>query len=1077
MLANIQLKSRVCKKDGYSVLDTGAPRLTEASTFRVVGIGASAGGIEALRHLFQNAPWGDRFCFVIVLHLAPGRTSLLAEVVGRWTAMPVLEATEGAMIAGGHVFIAPPGILLELANGRFQLAAVDVAPGGSTSIDSFFNSLATDQGANAVGIVLSGAGRDGALGLKAIKEAGGTTIVQGSNHTWPEFDSMPAAAIATGSIDMILPVDAIPRYLLDCQADNQANAPAPEADTADAIGAARLGICAILRAQVGHDFSHYKEPTFVRRVQRRMAAISLDVAGYMRRLEQDPGEAMLLLRDLLIGVTSFFRDAETFEAARALVPRLFDGRGPDDRVRAWIPGCSTGEEAYSIAMLLQEFRATLPRPPALQIFASDIDEAAIGIARAGRYPAMLMKPVSAERRQRFFVESKGQFTVTRELRDLCTFSVHSVIRDPPFSRLDLLSCRNLLIYLDTHLQSQVIPAFHAAILPGGILLLGRSEAVSRHANLFSVIDKKNRIFSRCDIPGPSLPVMARTLMGQSALPNAIGKDIMKLNPNHALQAAHARVQAHFAPAFVLVNAEGDAVHFAPGAGRYLQLAPGTPTRNLGALARDGLRSELRALLRRVLQTGAGGSQENVQVKLDGGTQIITLTVEPLPLEDDSALFLVVFVDQGPMQPDDAPGPGEAGADTLHIGLIEQHERELHDTREQLQSTTEEYETAVEELKSANEELHSINEELQSTNEEMETSKEEVQSMNEELQTVNGQLVVKIDDLDRANSDLANLFESTKVGTVFLDEHVIIRSFTPAITSIYNLIASDIGRPVTDITSQLDYTTLREDLALVLRTLEPLERRVTSLDRASFYLMRMLPYRGLENAVDGALVSFLDVTGIVEAEQQQRLLVDELNHRVKNMLTVVISMVRQTLRGSETLDDFSTTFLGRLQALATAYTLLSHENWTEVELKYILQEELAPYQSDADPSNVVLQGPGVALRPGAALAFGMIVHELATNAVKYGALSVSEGRVMVAWRFEKTAAGERLVWHWRESHGPVVTPPSHRGFGVQLIERSIGHELNGEASVQFLETGLEAVLTIPLNAIRVVKVTELRGTEE
>ena len=1021
-----------------------------------------------MRHLFQNTAWDNRFCFVIVLHLAAGRASLLTEVVGRWTAMPVLEASENAVVAGGHVFIAPPGILLELVGGRFQLAAADVARDGRTSIDSFFNSLATDQGANAVGIVLSGAGRDGALGLKAIKEAGGTTIVQGSNHTWPEFDGMPAAAIATGSVDMILPVDAIPRYLLDHQADT----PALETDTASAIGAARLGICAILRAQVGHDFSHYKESTFVRRVQRRMAAISLDVPGYMRRLEQDPGEAMLLLRDLMIGVTSFFRDAETFEAARALVPRLFEGRGPDDRVRAWIPGCSTGEEAYSIAMLLQEFRATLPRPPALQIFASDIDEAAIGTARAGRYPAILMKPVSAERRQRFFVESKGQFTVKRELRELCTFSIHSLIRDPPFSRLDLLSCRNLLIYLDTHLQSEVIPAFHAAIVPGGILLLGRSEAVTRHADLFTVIDKKNRIFGRRDIPSPFLPVMARTLMDPSALPNATGKDIMKVDPNRALQAAHARVQARFAPAFVLVNADGDAVHFAPRAERYLQLAPGTPTRNLVALAREGLRSELRALLRRIMQTGAGGTQENVQVKLDGGTQVITLTVEPLPLEDDGSLFLVVFSDHGPMQPDSAAGPGAAGADTRHSGLIEQRERELHETREQLHSTTEEHETAVEELKSANEELHLTNEELQLTNEEMETSKEEVQSINEELQTVNSQLVVKIEDLDRANSDLANLFESTKVGTVFLDEGVVIRSFTPAITGIYNLIASDVGRPLTDIASQLDYTTLREDLALVLQTLEPLERRVTSLDRASFYLMRILPYRGLEKVVNGALVSFLDVTGIVEAEQQQRLLVDELNHRVKNMLTVVISMVRQTLRRSETLDEFSTAFLGRLRALATAYTLLSQENWTEVGLQHILQEELSPYQNDADPSNVALQGPRVALRPGAALAFGMIVHELATNAVKYGALSVPEGHILVEWQFENTSAGEQLVWHWRESHGPAVTPPSHHGFGLQLIERSIGHELNGEASVQFLDTGLDAVLTIPLNAASVVKLADL-----
>ena len=1049
--------------------------LAGSNSARVVGIGASAGGIEAFQGFFRNMPAGHGLSFVVVLHLAPDRSSMLAEIVARWTSMTVLQAEDGMCIEAEHVYVTPPNAVLTVERGRLRVHVPHGDRWDILPIDIFFDALAADRGSDAIGIVLSGTGTDGAMGLKAIREAGGLTLAQGRDGSMPHHAGMPEAAMATGAVSAILPVEAMGRHIIDAGARSDAAAhPAIDARQREQVAAIRLEICAVLRAGAGHDFSQYKEQTFLRRVQRRMQALTLNAGDYLEKLKQDPGEVMLLFRDLLIGVTSFFRDPEVFDRLAELLPPLFEGKNVTDSLRVWVPGCSTGEEAYSLAILLREQMDRLPHKPKLQVFATDIDEAAIGIARAGRYPALLLKDVSPERRARFFVETGGSFAVTRELRELCTFSVHSVVRDPPFSRMDLLSCRNLLIYLDTQLQSHVIPAFHYSLVAGGIMLLGRSETITRHAHLFSVLDNKNRIYMRADTPTPPLQLSLASMAGRPPAANTTGAGDMRATPNHAVQAANARIQSQFAPAFLLVDGQGDTVHYAPRAGRYLEFSPGIPTRNIVTLARQGLKTELRDALRRARETGRSVTGDGVRIETEAGVQFLTLTVEPLGPEAGTDLYLVVFADHGPVLPreqrseDAAPArdarrsEGAAPDRLAQDGLVEQHERELREVRDQLQSTTEEYETAVEELKSANEELHSINEELQSTNEELETSKEEIQSMNEELHTVNAQLIAKVEELDKVNSDLNNLFESTKMATVFLDQHLIIRNFTPAIAGIYNLIPSDRGRPFTDITGSIDYPELRADLRQVLADLEPLERRVARLDREVHYLMRMLPYRAADNAVEGALITFIDVTSVVQAEQHHRLLVDELNHRVKNMLTVVISMVRQTQRGAEEVDDFCETFLGRLQALASAYALLSHEDWTEVGLADILLEELSPYRASAGDNNIVLEGPGVSLRPGSALAFGMIVHELATNAAKYGALSVPDGQISVRWHFEGDGDPEMLVWHWAEQGGPAVSPPTRQGFGVKLIERSIRHELRGDAEVRFLETGLEAILTMPLH---------------
>ncbi len=1040
--------------------------------FPIVGIGASAGGVEALQSLFRAMPdRAARMAFVVVTHLGADHKSALPEILRECTTMPVHAAEHGAVVLAGHIYVLPHDAILTMVEGRLVLRTQSPGtPRERQPIDVFLTSLAGDLGDLAVGIVLSGSGSDGTLGLKSIKEHGGLTVAQGSTPTGPRYNEMPASAVAAGAVDLILPVEDIPARLIEL-ASGPADAVSDRAlplgpGTAD-VAAARASICAILRERVSHDFSGYKESTFFRRVQRRMQVLRLpSLDAYVVRLQESPKEAGLLFRDLLISVTGFFRDAGAFAAlADRVIPALFEGRAPDDTIRVWVPGCATGEEAYSIAILLRELLDAVPGAPRAQIFATDIDEHALAVARRGRYPAAVMSEVGAERLKRFFVAEGASYVVSKELRALCVFSSHSVIRDAPFSRMDLVSCRNLLIYLAGTLQDSVLPLFHYALRPGGFLFLGVAETISRYADLFTAVDKAHHIYRRREhAPVREVPVHVQPIASGSA-PRFTARPAPRApfggGGTELRLAAEAFILDQFAPAYVVVNREGDLVHQSAHLGRYLEPAAGQPSRQVTSMARRGLRLDLHAALREAVETRRRVTRPRVDIDVDDRRQSIALTVAPMPERDGTdPLFVVIFADLGP--PVAAPERARGEIDLHADDAIAQLERELRDARERLQATNEEYETATEQLKSANEEMVSVNEELQSTNEELETSKEELQSVNEELRTTNLELSIKIDELALANADLRNLFDSTQIATLFLDRNLLIRSYTPAMTAVFNLMPGDRGRAITDLASSLDAVDLAKEARTVLEKQVPSERRITAQGGRAHYLMRHLPYRTAEGEVDGVVVTFIDVTKVVESEALGTL-VDELNHRVRNMLAIVQAVARSTMRRVTSLDEFNKVFGGRILALARAHELVSRHGWSDVELRDLIERELEPYAGKAE--RLVMEGSSLRLLPKAALALGMVLHELATNAVKYGALSTEGGQVRIRWSMEGLGAARRMVLHWTEEGGPRVPAEiDRRGFGSELIERQLRHDLHGTIETDFAETGLRATLTLPADVI-------------
>ncbi len=991
--------------------------------------------------------------FVVVTHVSPDRISMLPEILGRSTSMPVVPAADAIEVQPDHVYVLPAHGVLGFSDGCLRMTPARPGTRERKPVDIFLSALAKDKREFCAAIILSGGDSDGTLGVKAVKERGGMTMAQVADGNPPQNPDMPDAAISTGMIDFALPVAEMGARVLEFARsfsvlDGLAVA-AVKDDQDGGESQALTEIYGLLRAQMGHDFSGYKTKTFLRRVQRRMQVTRTETIGtYVECLRQDPKEVSALFRDLLINVTNFFRDSDAFEALTAqVIPKLFEGRGAEDTVRVWVPGCATGEEVFSIAMLMREHIDTLRNVPRVQLFATDIDDRALSVARAARYPEALLDSVSADRRQRFFVADGGSYVVAKEIRDMCIFSPHSILRDPPFSRIDLVSCRNLLIYFGSDAQNQVIPTFRYALRPSGYLFLGTSEGISQFDDLFLPLDKKHRLFRARDDggPPPRLPLVVPGV--RSMLTPLPGGGRVKPLPLAPLrQAVELHVLDRYAPPHVVVTGEGDIVYYSARTGKYFEAPAGVPNRQLLAMARKGLRLDLRSAFRDAIETGRMVVCEGVEFENDDGRiQQLSLTVEPLSGMSDERLYLVIFKDYGPTLTPEQARLRPHGDDGNY-----QVERELRETRERLQSMIEEYETALEELKSSNEELVSVNEELQSTNEEMEASKEELQALNEELNTVNSELNHKVDAFDRANADLQNLFEITDIATIFLDAQLVIRMFTPAATKIFTILPGDRGRPLTDLSTRLVFPDLVADLQTVLDTGRAIERQVAGIERSSHYLARIMPYRNAEGRTTGVAVTVMDVTMLAEAEAHQRVLISELNHRVKNMLAVVAAIASRTHRKARDLDEFYAAFSGRLGAMTRAYELLSRDQWRTVQLRDLATRELEPFGLE----RIAFEGNDVTLGPRPALSVAMILHELATNAAKYGALSDDAGRIEL-FTDRSADGGVRLIW--REHDGPPCKEPSDEGFGMQLVRNEASYNLRGEANIAFEPDGLAVSL--------------------
>lgn len=852
----------------------------------IVGLGGSAGSILALQEFLTAMPVDTGLAFVIILHLSPDHESTLAEMFQRSTAMPVMAATDGITVGPNCVYVIPPGKFLASVDGYLRLTDAREPRGKRVAVDYFFRTLAETHGAHALAVVLSGMGGDGALGLKRIKELGGLTIAQDPDEA--EHPDMPRSAIAAGVVDWVLGVKEMPAKLLAYVKQRaeltlpgeEGPHPAEKAEpTPDDHEAALRDVLAFLNTRTGRDFSYYKRATILRRIARRMQVNGLsDLPSYLVYMRTHAGEPGALLQDLLISVTNFFRGPASFAALERTIPEMFKGKGPGDTVRVWVAGCATGEEAYSIAILLSEHAATLVGPPQLQVFATDLDEEVIREARAGLYPETISADVSEERLRHFFIHEPGGFRVRRAVRELVLFAPHDLLKDSPFSRLDLVSCRNLLIYLKREAQSRAFDIFHFALRPGGRLFLGTSEAVDDASPLFAVLDKNQRLYTHRPAPqrliavptGPgtlarSLALQERarerpTVPGSVTVANVQGGlgQLVPLDSGLPPGELHYRLIERFSPPSIVVNSMHEIVHLSESAGRFLQFTGGEPTRNLLRTVHPMLRVELRAALYAAAQTHVVVAVADVPVEMGDARSLVDIRVTPAgELAPD---FLLVVFEQHPADGAAAVAAPESGDADQAVLLLE---RELVATKSHLRDTIEQSEASTEELKASNEELQAINEELRSATEELETSREELQSINEELRTVNDELKSNVDQLAQSNNDLQNLMAATDIATVFLDRELCVQRFTPSARTLFNFISSDLGRPLSDLSRQLEYPELVDDAERSLAHLKPTQREVSAGELR--FLARALPYRTADDHIAGVVLTFTDITTIKQGE--------------------------------------------------------------------------------------------------------------------------------------------------------------------------------------------------------------------
>ena len=830
--------------------------------FPIVGIGASAGGLEALEQFFGNMPKDSGMAFVVIQHLDPNHAGIMPELLQRITPMKVFQASDSLKVKPNCVYVIPPNKSLSILNGALNLFDPVESRGLRLPVDIFFRSLAIDMHEKSIGIILSGMGSDGSMGLKAIKEQNGIVLVQ--DPASAKFDGMPRSANEAVVADIVAPAEELPSKLIAYLKFIPPVKSEPEIDSKSQSNLDKIII--LLRENSGHDFSLYKKNTLFRRIERRKGIHQIDkIASYVRFLQENPKEVEILFKELLIGVTSFFRDAAVWEILKKdVLPSIFEELPNGYVLRAWVPGCSTGEEAYSLAMVFKEATETIRnyKNLSLQIFATDLDLDAIEIARKGMFHSNITADVSPERLSKFFTFEPEGFRLSTAIREMVVFANQNVIKDPPFTKLDILTCRNMLIYMEAPLQKKVIALFNYSLNPGGIMVLGTAETLGNFGEGFEDIDAKYKIFKRSGtyksselLDFPSSFHHKKTATTDIKFQAKPVENIQGLTDQLLLQ--------RFAPASVLVNATGDILYMTGHIGKYLEPVAGKANWNIFAMARQGLRDVLPVALRKALQNFDPVVVRNVIVDSNGGTSIADVTVQRIENPDPlRGMVIIIFTDlPGVVEHDDLDSKtGKRRPSPRQKNL----ELELQRSYEDLQSTREEMQTSQEELKSTNEELQSTNEELQSTNEELTTSKEEMQSLNEELQTVNAELQSKVSDYLRANDDMKNLLNSTEIATLFLDRDLNIRRFTDQVANIIKLRTMDIGRPFTDLVTDLEYPGIDIDARQVLKTLISVEAAITTHNHRWFNV-RIMPYRTLDDRIDGVVITFVDITVAKQAE--------------------------------------------------------------------------------------------------------------------------------------------------------------------------------------------------------------------
>jgi len=857
--------------------------------FPVVGLGASAGGLEAFSKFFDALAPDIGMAFILIQHLDPTHQSMMVDLLASHTPMTVQQAEDGMPLEREHIYIIPPGSYLSIRGGGLRLSRPRERHGARMPFDFFLRSLAEEVGERAICVILSGTGADGSLGLKAVKEKGGLVIAQKPDEAG--FDGMPRSAIATGAVDLVLPVAKIPEVLANYGRQTYFKG---DRDGATPRGQAENGLAEIvdlLRTKTPHDFTLYKPGTLQRRIERRMVMAAVtDNRRYLGVLQQDPRELELLAKDLLINVTSFFRDPKVFEfLAAEIVPGLVRKHISDRPLRIWVAGCSTGEETYSIAMLFLEEFAAAGRNINLQLFASDVDGDAVAFARDGLYPETIEVDVSPPRLARFFTKEDHSYRIVPELREVAVFTVQDVLADPPFSRLDLVCCRNLLIYLRPEAQEKVLLLFHFALREGGVLFLGGSETVVGRLNdRFEPVSKTQRIYRHIGRIRPGevdFPVAASTgarLHGWQG-PQKRAPPGMRLG-----DVAQRLLLETYAPASVLINRRNECLYYLGSTDRYLRVVSGEPSRDLLAMARDGLRNKLRAAIHQASDERARAIVTGAQVQYDGNSVAVGIAVQPVQSEGEE-LLLISFLEES-KRPQE---PARSVEQTEDPSRVAELERELDATRKELQDTIGDLEAANEEQKAINEEALSVNEEFQSTNEELVTSKEELQSLNEELTALNSQLQETLERQRGTSNDLQNILYSSDVATLFLDGHLSIRFFTPAAKSLFRVIATDIGRPLADLTPLAADTDLLADARAVLVNLVPLRHEFEAGD-GSWYIRRVLPYRTLDNRIEGVVITFTDISEIKAAERKieaARAYAESIINTVRQPLVVFDEEVR------------------------------------------------------------------------------------------------------------------------------------------------------------------------------------------